>query len=96
MTKTGPRDVPEAAVSRSDVEDAAARIGRYVRQTPVAVLEEGAFGLDARLTLKLELLQHSGSFKARGAFNRILVLRVAAADEDAHAFARLRVVASGE
>ena len=65
----GPRDV---AISRSDVEDAAARIGGHVRETPVAVLEEGAFGLDARLTLKLELLQHSGSFKARGAFNRIL------------------------
>ena len=72
MTKTGPRNNPEAAVSRLDVEDAAARIRGHARETPVAVLEEGAFGLDARLTLKLELLQHSGSFKARGAFNRIL------------------------
>lgn len=68
----GPRDGPEAALSRADVEDAAARIGDHVRETPVAVLEKGAFGLDARLTLKLELMQHSGSFKARGAFNRIL------------------------
>ncbi len=66
------RDGSDAAVSRSDVEDAAARIVGHVRETPVAVLEEGAFDLDARLTLKLELLQHSGSFKARGAFNRIL------------------------
>ena len=71
MTLTGPQDGSED-VSRLDVEEAAARIGGHARVTPVAVLEEGAFGLDARLTLKLELLQHSGSFKARGAFNRIL------------------------
>ena len=69
MEGTEPWDV---AVSRSSVEETAARIGGRVRETPVAVLEKGAFGLDARLTLKLELLQHSGSFKARGAFNRIL------------------------
>ena len=72
MAKTGPRDGGEPITLPSDVEDAAVRIGGLVRETPVAVLEEGAFGLDARLTLKLELLQHSGSFKARGAFNRIL------------------------
>ena len=70
---TGPQDGPEESmVSRIDVREAAARIGGHARETPVAVLEKGAFGLDARLTLKLELLQHSGSFKARGAFNRIL------------------------
>ena len=72
MARTGPREIPEVPVSRLDVEDAAARTLGHSRETPVAVLEEGAFGLDARLTLKLEPLQHSGSFKARGAFNRIL------------------------
>ena len=70
MSETDP--VAGVAVSRSEIEEAAARIMGRVRETPVAILEEGAFGLDARLTLKLELLQHSGSFKARGAFNRIL------------------------
>jgi threonine dehydratase len=30
------------------------------------------FGLENSVTLKLELLQHSGSFKARGAFNQLL------------------------
>lgn len=35
-------------------------------------LEPGVFGLDARLVLKLESFQHTGSFKPRGAFNRIL------------------------
>ncbi|MDQ6660865.1 MAG: pyridoxal-phosphate dependent enzyme, partial [Chloroflexota bacterium] len=39
-------------------------------------LECGAWGLDAHLVLKLEYLQHTGSFKPRGAFNRILSHRV--------------------
>jgi threonine dehydratase len=59
-------------VTRADIRDAARRISPYVRQTPILDLEPSAFGVEARLTLKLELSQHSGSFKARGAFNRIL------------------------
>lgn len=47
-------------------------MARWVRTTPVVQLEPGALGLSGRLTLKLELLQHSGSFKPRGAFNRVL------------------------
>lgn len=47
-----------------DVELAAERIGDRVRRTPV--VEHGP------LTLKLELMQHAGSFKTRGAFNRVL------------------------
>ncbi|MEL7333067.1 MAG: threonine/serine dehydratase [Cyanobacteria bacterium J06560_2] len=47
-------------------------ISGYVRKTPVITLTEGAFGVDAHITLKLELMQHAGSFKSRGAFNRIL------------------------
>jgi threonine dehydratase len=35
-------------------------------------LEEKAFGIDARIFFKLECLQHTGSFKPRGAFNCIL------------------------
>lgn len=50
---------------RSDVEAAATRIAGHIRRTPVAQL-------DASTWLKLEFLQHTGSFKARGAFNRIL------------------------
>lgn len=41
------------------------RVGSRVRKTPVAEL-------DSRTVLKLELLQHTGSFKPRGAFNRML------------------------
>src|SRR5690349_15381044 len=57
---------------RADIEDASKRIAGYVRTTPIVHLESGAWGLDAHLCLKLEQLQHTGSFKPRGAFNRIL------------------------
>ncbi len=62
----------EAFVTRDDIEAADQRIDRWVRRTPVLELEAGAFGISGHLTLKLEQLQHSGSFKARGAFNLLL------------------------
>ncbi|MEU9885369.1 threonine/serine dehydratase [Sphaerisporangium sp. NPDC051011] len=52
-------------ITRQDVEEAGARIAGRVRRTPVVEGEPG-------LVLKLESLQHAGSFKVRGAFNRIL------------------------
>ena len=51
-------------VNPDDIERAAERIGQRARRTPV--IEYGA------LTLKLELMQHAGSFKTRGALNRVL------------------------
>ena len=59
-------------VSRDDVAQAARRIEGHIRRTPVIESGAGTFGLAASLTLKLEELQHSGSFKARGAFNTLL------------------------
>ena len=59
-------------ISRTEIQDAGRRIAKHVRRTPVMALEEKAFGIDARIFLKLECLQHTGSFKPRGAFNRIL------------------------
>lgn len=45
----------------------------YIRHTPVATVAMGDFGLSGGpLDLKLECLQHSGSFKARGAFSNLL------------------------
>lgn len=55
-------------VGRAEVIDAAERIERRVRRTPVIEIEVGGH----RVVLKLELLQHTGSFKPRGAFNRVL------------------------
>jgi threonine dehydratase len=62
-------------IELADVEAAARRIAPHVRRTPL--LDLGALpGGDpgARLLLKLENLQVTGSFKARGATNRVLTL----------------------
>ncbi len=58
-------------VTPDDVERAAGRLAGRVRVTPVIVVGED-LGLSTPITLKLELLQHVGSFKPRGAFNRVL------------------------
>ncbi|HEU4424742.1 MAG TPA: threonine/serine dehydratase [Pilimelia sp.] len=60
-------------IGRTDVTAAASRITGWVRRTPVAEVEPSAFGVP--VWLKLEFLQHSGSFKPRGMFNRILAAR---------------------
>jgi threonine dehydratase len=59
---------------RAECEEAARRIGPYVRHTPVEcspVLSEGS---GSRVHLKLENLQETGSFKLRGATNALLSL----------------------
>ena len=49
----------------------------HIRRTPVMQVDGADFGLAAApLTLKLELLQHSGSFKVRGAFVNLLTRKV--------------------
>ncbi|MDP9418436.1 MAG: pyridoxal-phosphate dependent enzyme, partial [Actinomycetota bacterium] len=60
----------------ADIEAARARIGARVRRTPLVEVEPAAFAsAPARLWLKLEQTQHTGSFKVRGAFNRLLATR---------------------
>ena len=63
--------------TRPEIEAAAARLRHHVRRTPILPLDPAE--LDAAVTFKLEYLQHSGSFKARGAFNRLLTLDAAVA-----------------
>ena len=46
-------------------------VAKYVRKTPAITLVDG-IGINTSITLKLESLQHTGSFKPRGAFNRML------------------------
>jgi threonine dehydratase len=56
------------------------RIRRYVRHTPAITVDRADFGLPpGPLVLKLEQLQHSGSFKARGAFANLLLRDIPAA-----------------
>jgi threonine dehydratase len=63
----------QSPVSPDDVRAAAALIGERVRKTPVLSLSPGDVpGLTVPVILKLELLQHTGSFKARGAMHRLL------------------------
>ena len=57
---------------REDIAAAHDRIRPYIRETPVVDLAAGTFGVAHPLVLKLELLQHAGSFKPRGAFNNLL------------------------
>ncbi|WP_431771547.1 serine/threonine dehydratase [Streptomyces cucumeris] len=54
-------------MSFQDVRAAARRVAGHIRPVALAPLEEGALGA-ARGWLALEFLQHTGSFKARGAF----------------------------
>ena len=52
----------------------------HIRRTPVMEADSAEFGLDSfHLVFKLELLQHTGSFKTRGAFANLLTRRVPAA-----------------
>ena len=67
----------DAAASAMDREQIAATertIRGRIRRTPTVEVDTADFGLarSARLTLKLELLQHAGSFKTRGAFAHLL------------------------
>jgi len=61
---------------RTEIAAAAGRIAGHVRVTPTIVAD---FGLGAPVELKLEQTQHTGSFKARGAFNTLLSVPVPAA-----------------
>jgi threonine dehydratase len=66
-----------AEVTREAIRATEGRIRPYIRRTPVIDVDAADFGLPpARLTFKLELLQHAGSFKARGAFANLLTREV--------------------
>jgi len=62
----------EVLVTADDIAAARRRTRDHLRITPVVTTRAGELGLPYPITLKLELLQHTGSFKPRGAFNRIL------------------------
>jgi len=65
---------------RSDIARVHEIIAPYIRKTPVLQTSGSDVGLGAfPLTLKLELMQHAGSFKARGAFTNLLTRPIPAA-----------------
>ncbi len=55
---------------KTEISAAQARVAGHTQVTPV--MESTGLGLDYPVELKLEQLQHTGSFKARGAFNTLL------------------------
>jgi threonine dehydratase len=61
------------AVTRADIERIHPVIAPHIRRTPIVASSGTEFGLPPfPLTLKLEQLQHAGSFKTRGAFANLL------------------------
>ena len=66
--------MPKSSVDRLRIADTYRLIRPYIRRTPVVEVAGADFGLDdVSVVLKLELLQHSGSFKPRGAFANLLM-----------------------
>jgi threonine dehydratase len=60
-------------VQRSDIARVHEIVGPYIRHTPILQTNGRDVGLGPfPLTLKLEFMQHGGSFKARGAFANLL------------------------
>jgi len=69
-----------AGLQQADIARADDCIARFIRRTPVLHTSGAELGLEPfPLTLKLEFTQHTGSFKARGAFCNLLTRRVPAA-----------------
>ena len=59
-------------ISVDDITSARQRIQGRVKRTPLVSSEALSKRLGAKVYLKLELLQKTGSFKVRGAFNKVL------------------------
>ena len=67
-------------ISQQRIQQTEKVIRTYIRRTPILEVDGADFGLDSiTIVFKLELFQHAGSFKARGAFTNILTREVPAA-----------------
>jgi len=67
-------------LSRERIQATERVIRPYIRRTPILEVDGSEFGLEPfKIVFKLELFQHAGSFKARGAFTNMLTRDVSAA-----------------
>jgi threonine dehydratase len=67
----------DSEITRERIAATEKLIRPHIRRTPVIEVNAADFGLGASsLCFKLELMQHSGSFKARGAFANLRVRKV--------------------
>jgi threonine dehydratase len=65
------------SIDREGIEGVHGVIASHVRRTPILEANGADFGLSSfPLTLKLEHLQHAGSFKTRGAFTHLLTRKI--------------------
>ena len=67
-------ETKKAPLTLQDVKDAQVRIKGYVNRTPLLREEDMDAVLGCQVYLKPEMLQKTGAFKARGAFNKVLSL----------------------
>jgi threonine dehydratase len=64
-------------IDRAQILAAYARIRKHIRRTPVLETDGTDFGIgEISVVLKLELFQHTGSFKARGALTNLMTREV--------------------
>ena len=69
--------ISEETIGRVRIAEVETLIRPYIRRTPLIEIDAADFGLDSfGIALKLEELQHSGSFKARGAFANLLTRKI--------------------
>src|SRR5436305_14253515 len=62
-----------ASITRASIVATERLIRSRIRRTPVIAIDRAEFGLDpGPIAFKLEFLQHTGSFKPRGAFANLL------------------------
>ena len=70
-------NVANGGITRDRIAAAYQLIRPHIRRTPVVEANGADFGLDpVALTFKLELMQHAGAFKTRGAFANLLMRRI--------------------
>jgi threonine dehydratase len=64
-------------ITRTQIQSIEPLIRPHIRRTPVIEVDGADFGLDSiTIVFKLELFQHGGSFKARGAFTNLLTRQI--------------------
>src|SRR5580704_8562000 len=81
------RNHRERIVNRKSIAENYKLIQPHIRRTPVIEIDAADFGLSSsrkgldssKIVFKLELFQHAGSFKARGAFTNLLTRKVPSA-----------------
>jgi threonine dehydratase len=77
LTRVADRQKSVIVISADEIRSTYGILSQHVRRTPVIEVEGKDFNLDmGRLNLKLESLQHAGSFKSRGAFTNLLARKV--------------------